>query len=131
MMPQNPHIRRSQIPDGIDPQFLQRVFRGFPHKQQFRYGKRPHLLGNLLRKQRVDPVGLLEIRGHFCQQLIAGDSDIHREPQFFFDAVFEPVRKCHRFSQQPLHACHIHKRLINAVFFHIRCVFSQDIHKLF
>ena len=24
----------------------------------------------------MDPVGLLEIRGHFCQQLIAGDSDI-------------------------------------------------------
>ena len=74
-------------------------------------------------------VRLLELPGHLRQQLVAGDSYVHREAQGVPDLVLQPVGRLYGASEQALRPGHIRKGLIDAVLLHRIRVSAQDFHE--
>ena len=118
-----------QLSHGPNAQMEQFLCSRTTHEKQVADGKPPHLLLYLFLPQRMDPVRLLEVGRHLCQQLIFRDSDIDRKSQHIPDLIPDPL--CGSLGAAPQLFCsaHVHECLVHGILLHVRRVLPQDIHK--
>ena len=103
---------------------------GFSYKKQIAQRERPHFRGNILGEERMGFIGLFEIRSHFGQQLVTGNSDIDGEFQLFSDPFPDLVRYFVWPAKQVNGFCHVQKGLIDAEFLDIRGIFGKQVQHL-
>ena len=99
-------------------------------KKQIAQRERPHFRGNILGEERMGFIGLFEIRSHFGQQLVTGNSDIDGEFQLFSDPFPDLVRYFVWPAKQVNGFCHVQKGLIDAEFLNIRGIFGKQVQHL-
>ena len=115
-------VRMGQISNGINPHPAQLLLCGMAHQKQIPYRQRPEFRGDLPGKQRVDLIRLFKIPGDLCQQLVAGDADIHGKAKLVMDLLLHLLGRQHRIPVEPRSARHIHPGLINGKLLHQGCI---------
>ena len=78
----------------------------------------------------MHPVRFFKIRGHFCQQLVGGNPDIHGKSKFLPDPVLDLKSRVNRCGKPVGDAGKIEETFVDAELFNVRRVASQKIHQL-
>ena len=127
---QDTRVTGCGISNGVKTNPCHLVCCGFSYKKQIAQRERPHFRGNILGEERMGFIGLFEIRSHFGQQLVTGNSDIDGEFQLFSDPFPDLVRYFVWPAKQVNGFCHVQKGLIDAEFLNIRGIFGKQVQHL-
>lgn len=118
--------RMRQVSDCADSGLDQFLFGCFSEEQQLAYRKRPHFFGDFFWEQSVYFVWFFEIRCHFGQEFICGDSNIDGKSKLLVNPVLDFVRRRNRVRIQKGSSRHIEEYLIDRKGFHDRGVGGAD-----